>query len=139
MKDFVICGWAATAVIALSAAIVSQSALAQSEQSQKGSLALPLPAPVPAPSSTPAQTAPMADTHARSAHHALKLELPSAPKTEADTGNSPLQGAGPPQGNPPTATASQGAGPLTLSPLQGAGPMTAREMLLGSASTLGTR
>jgi len=137
MKKFVICGWAAAAVIALSAATLSQSALAQPEQ--KGSLALPLPAPVPAPSSVlpPTSPAPQEATHSRSAHRNLKLE-PDQPKTETEAGNSPLQGAGPPQGNSPVAVA-QGAGPLMLSPLQGAGPVSAREMLLGSAATLGTK
>ncbi len=82
------------------------------------------------------QTAPppQESTHARSAHHTLKLELPIVAKIQAETGNSPLQGAGPPQGNPP-ATGAQ-AGTLMLSPLQG---VNARDILLGSASSLGTK
>ena len=113
------------AVAALACSAASLPASAQHEQPH--SLALPLPAP--APGAPPQQEA----THARSAHHGQKIEQPILMATAAETGNSPLQGAGPPQGNPP-ATASQGSGLLLLSPLQGAGPMDARAMLLGSAA-----
>ena len=153
MRNFATCASTAIAVAVLVGASLGSPAFAQSEH--KGSLALPMPAPGPvaapgsvaAPSSVPAQSATAQDTqstetiHARSAHRNLKLEMPGAPKTETEAANSPLQGAGPPQGNPPTpqTAGTPGAGPLTLSPLQGAGPVSAREMLLGSASSLGTR
>jgi hypothetical protein len=117
--------------VALTCTAFCLPAVAQSQ----GSLSLPLPAaPVAAPSPTP----PIESTHARSAHRTLKLEHPALSQTEAEAGNSPLQGAGPPQGNPPP-VAVAGGGPLIASPLQGAGPMSAREMLLGSASTFGTK
>ncbi len=107
----------------------------------QNSLALPLPTPAPMPAQTDTapqgQTpaAPSDATHARSAHHAAKIELPTT-QTEAGTG--PLQGAGPPQGNSQQQMAATvpGGGPLLLSPLQGAGPVSAREMLLGSATSL---
>jgi hypothetical protein len=131
-------------------AAMSVSALAQTDSDHKGSLALPMPAPVAAPSAMPSGSdtaSPTETTHSRSAHRSLKLDLPVPPKTEVEPGNSPLQGAGPPQANPPVQVAAQGgqqgqgqgSGPLLLSPLQGAGPVSAREMLLGSASSLGTR
>lgn len=140
MGSFATCVSVAIAAVVLAGATLSSPALAQSDPSHKGSLALPMPtAPVPAETATPPQAAPTEDVHSRSAHHTLKLDLPSAPRTEAEAGNSPLQGAGPPQGNRPDVAAAPGAGPLVMSPLQGAGPVSAREMLLGSASTLGTR
>jgi hypothetical protein len=126
MKMIALCVSTALAVVVCTAAFA---------QSPTRSLALPLPA---ASAAGPTATPPVESTHARSAHHTLKLEQPALSKTQAETGNSPLQGAGPPQGNPPTVVA-QGSGLVTLSPLQGAGPMNAREMLLGSASALGTK
>lgn len=134
---FAICASTAMAIAAVASGTLIPPVLAQSDSPQQGSLALPV-KPVPAPTSTPAPAAPppQEETHARSAHHTLKLDLP---QTEVDAGGGPLQGAGPPKGNPPSVTVAQGAGPMLLSPLQGAGPMSAREMLLGSASTLGTK
>ena len=141
MRNFATCASAAIAVAVLAGAAIGSPTLAQSVQ--KSSLALPLPAasPVPAPSATAPETQPTETTHARSAHRNVKLDLPAAPKTETEASSSPLQGAGPPQGNPPPQQLSgtPGAGPLTLSPLQGAGPVSAREMLLGSATSLGTK
>ncbi len=102
---------------------------AQAQTEQPHSLALPMPAPAAAPSPAPQQD----PTHARSAHHAAKLDQAMLSETAAEAGNSPLQGAGPPQGNHPEAAAPQGSGLSMLSPLQGAGPMDARAMLLGSA------
>jgi hypothetical protein len=126
MRTIALCISTAVGVLACTAAFA---------QSPTGSLALPLPG---APAAGPTATPPVESTHARSAHHTLKLDQPASSKTQAETGNSPLQGAGPPQGNPP-AVMAQGSGPVMLSPLQGAGPMNAREMLLGSASSLGTK
>ncbi len=128
----------AFAVIAVACTAGSLPAFAQSEQPHKTSLSLPLPKPVPAPSPMPEATPPQETTHARSAHHTLKIEQPIRSETTVEAGDSPLQGAGPPAGNPP-AVAAQGSGPLLLSPLQGAGPMDARAMLLGSAGSFGTK
>ncbi|HTR85227.1 MAG TPA: hypothetical protein VMI56_12170 [Reyranella sp.] len=108
-----------TLAVVVATAFVALPAWAQTSSSEAPTgLALPpLAGPLMAPT----------DTHARSAHHGLKLDQPAA-----------SQDSGTPAVQPATTLAS--AAPSSSSPLMGAGPLDmSRAALGGNAMMTGTR